>query len=125
MRKHLTSPGGGGAFAPKGGLVPFKHVSVVKAWLTLPDGRITVGTIKRIDDPRLDTVLEEEKALKGHHSATRQSRNRDSREKYCIHMKWRNFHHGSAVTNPTTTREDAGPTPGLAQEVKDPALLWL
>ena len=33
--------------------------------------------------------------------------------------------HGSVVTNPTGIRGDMGLTPGLAQWVKDLALLWL
>ena len=37
---------------------------------------------------------------------------------------WWSSHCGSAVTNVTNAHKDVGSTPGLAQWVKDPALLW-
>ena len=36
-----------------------------------------------------------------------------------------NSHCGSVITKPTRIHEDASLIPGLAQWVKDPALLWL
>ena len=43
--------------------------------------------------------------------------------KACLLRFW-NSHCGSVVTNPTSIHEDAGSIPGLAQWVKDLALLW-
>lgn len=37
---------------------------------------------------------------------------------------WGSSHCGPAKANPTSTREDAGSTPGLSQWVKEGALLW-
>jgi len=42
-------------------------------------------------------------------------------QKICL----RSSHHGSEEMNLTSIHEDAGSIPGLAQWVKDPALLWL
>ena len=42
-----------------------------------------------------------------------------------IKSLFRSSRHGAAEMNPTSIREDAGLTPGLAQRVKDPVLPWL
>ena len=47
------------------------------------------------------------------------------------HVRWiirkilGSSHPGSVVTKPTSIHEDVDLTPGLAQWVKDPVLLWL
>ena len=40
-------------------------------------------------------------------------------------QNFRSSHCGSVVTNPTSIHEDSGSIPGLAQWVKDLALMWL
>jgi len=54
---------------------------------------------------------------------------RASREKWVgsLHLlrenRKRNSRHGSVITNPTSIQKDASSIPGLAHQVKDPALL--
>ena len=52
------------------------------------------------------------------------------RESWVIHYLHIHIHIGSSYcgateTNPTSSHEDSGSIPGLAQWVKDPVLLWL
>ena len=51
-------------------------------------------------------------------------RQRGRGSQYKIVHYW-SFLRGSVVTNLTRIQEDTGSIPGLAQWVKDPALLWL
>ena len=50
-------------------------------------------------------------------------RERKKKEKLKLKLEMRSSHHGSPETNLTSIQEDAGLIPGLAQVVKDLALL--